>query len=51
MQIKASFICMAIKGFFVMYMFYPRFEIDRGESIMTYMDRVFGKYFKVSFLL
>ena len=51
MQIKVSFICMTIKGLFVMYMFYPRFEIDGGESIMTYMDQVFGKYFKVSFLL
>ena len=51
MQIKVSFICMTIKGLFVMYMFYPRFEIDRGESIMTYMDQVFGKYFKVNFLV
>ena len=51
MQIKVSFICMTIKGLFVMNMFYPRFEIDRGESIMTYMDQVFGKYFKVNFLV
>lgn len=50
MQIKVIFICMTIKSIFVMCMFYPRFEID-SKSIMTYMDRFFGKYFKVSFLL